>query len=151
MRFQQREYTCGPAAIVNAARALGVRVAERRVAKLASTAKNHETDDWQMLEAIRGVGLIAEPLLAESRSAAWAFVKSSLSSGRPVIVCIDSYSHWTTLIGVCGDRVLMADPIRTDTNKKENGIISLGRLELLRRWMHKSKGEHYGIAVGRKR
>lgn len=151
MRYQKRPYTCGPSAIVNAARALGIRVAERRVAKLAGSAKHHETDDWQMLEAIRGIGLIAEPISAENRSAAWAFVKANVNSGRPTILAIDNWSHWVAVIGVCGDRVIIADGTNTSRNHQENGILSLGRLELLRRWMHKGNGEHYGIAIGRKR
>lgn len=104
-----------------------------------------------MLEAIRAVGLTAEPLLSDSRTAAWAFVRSSLSSGHALVVCVDSYSHWVAIIGLCGDRVLVADPARTQSNKQENGIHSLGRNDLLRRWMNKSRGEYYGIAIGRKK
>lgn len=128
-----------------------MRVAERRVRKLAGTTKKDGTDDWQMLEAIRALGLTAEPLLSESRSAAWAFVRSSLSSGRAVAICVDDYEHWVTIIGLVGDRVIVADPVRTKQNKQENGIHSMTRTDLLRRWLNKKRGEHYAIAVGRKR
>lgn len=109
------------------------------------------TDDWQMLEAIRGLGLVAEALLAENRSAAWAFIRSSLSSGRAVVICIDNYQHWVAAIGVCGEQVIVADPSGSQRNMHENGVHSLGRVELLRRWQHRNRGEHYGIALGRKR
>lgn len=152
MRYQQLEWSCGPAAIVNAGRALGIRISERRARKLAGGWKGcrNGTDDWQMLDAIRQLELIAEPLLTEDKTAAWALIRSSVISGRPVIICIDNWHHWTTVVGVVGDRVLVVDPTFARSNQRENGVYSLTKSELLRRWKHRHLGQWYGIAVGRK-
>ena len=151
VRYQELEWSCGPSAIVNAARALGKRIAERRVRKLAGCKRDEGTDDWQMLDAIRALELVAEPLLTEDRTAAWALIRSSVLAGRPVVICIDNWQHWTTVIGVVGDRVLLVDPTFAKGNQQENGVHSLNKTELLRRWKHRHLGQWYGIAIGRKR
>lgn len=150
MRFQRKFWTCGPAAVVNAARALGLRIAESRIASIAGTNEKDGTDDGPLIEGIRGVGLTAKSLNTEDRGAAWAFVRSSVNDGHPVILCVDDYQHWITVIGVIGDRVIIADSTNTEKNRKENGIHSLSRSDLLKRWKNKKLLEFFAIAVGRK-
>lgn len=151
MRYQQLSWSCGPGAIVCAARAVGLRLAERRVRRACGSTRKDGTDDFQMVEGIRSVGMTAEELLSGDRRAAWAFVRSSVAGGKSVVVCVDGWKHWAAVVGTIGDRALLADPTYTVRNRRENGVHSLSRSELLRRWCHsKEPGKFYGIAIGRK-
>lgn len=149
MRYQARQWSCGPAAIVNAARALGIRVAEGRVRALAGTTEDG-TDEDELIAAIRGISLKATPHHSADQSAAWAFVRANVLDGRPCVICIDQWRHWVTVIGIVGDRIILCDPIDTKKNASENGIYSLSRPDLLRRWRHPSDEEpFYAIAISK--
>lgn len=149
MRYQQRAWSCGPAALVNAARAIGVRISEGRARKLAGTTEDG-TDETELIQAVRAVGLTATPHHSKDQPAAWAFVRSNVLEGRPCLICIDQWTHWVTVVGIVGDRVLVADPANTVKNKGENGILSLSRTDLDRRWRCPNEQEpFYAIAVGK--
>lgn len=144
-----RSWSCGPAAVVNAARSMGVRVAEGRVRKLAGTTEDG-TDEDELISAIRGIRLTATPHHSSDRATAWAFVRANVLDGRPVVLCIDQWTHWVTIVGIVGDRVLLVDPANTKKNAAENGIHSLSRTDLYKRWKCPNEAEpFYAIAVGK--
>lgn len=150
MRFQQLSWSCGPAAVVNAARAVGKRIAESRVRKLSGTTKRDGTDEHGLITGIRGAGLTATPHWSTIDTTAWAFVRSNVLDGRPCLLCIDNWGHWVTAIGLVGDHVLIADPTSATINQNENGIHSFARRQLIKRWKHRLEEEpFYAIAVGR--
>lgn len=149
MRYQARGWSCGPAAVVNAARAMGSRISEGRIRALAGTTEDG-TDEDELIAAIRGVSLKATPHHSADQSAAWAFVRANVLDGRPTVLCIDQWHHWVTIVGIVGDRVLLVDPNDTKKNMAENGIYSMSRHDLFRRWRHPSDEEpFYAIAVGK--
>jgi ABC-type bacteriocin/lantibiotic exporter with double-glycine peptidase domain len=149
VRYQQRAWSCGPAALVNAARAIGVRIAEGRVRALAGTTEDG-TDEDELIAATRGIGLKATPHHSADQNAAWAFVRANVLDGRPCVLCIDQWRHWVTVIGIVGDRVLLCDPNDTKKNHGENGLYSMSRNDLFRRWRCPNEEEpFYAIAVGK--
>lgn len=149
MRYQARAWSCGPAAVVNACRALGFRVAEGRIRALAGTTQDG-TDESEMISAVRSLGLTATEHRGADQAAAWAFVRANVLDGHPVVVCIDQWQHWVTVVGICGDRVLLVDPANTKKNEAENGIHSLTRPDLLRRWRCRNEAEpFYAISIGK--
>lgn len=149
MRYQQRSWSCGPAALVNAARAIGVRVSEGRLRKLAGTTEDG-TDEHELITAARGIGLTATPHHSADQATAWAFVRANVLDGRPCLICIDQWSHWVAVVGIVGDRILLADPANTKKNMAENGTHSLSRKDLDRRWRCPAESEpFYAIAVGK--
>ncbi len=144
-----RSWSCGPAALVNAARTIGVRVAEGRARALAGTTEDG-TDEHELILAARGIGLTATPHHSKDQAAAWAFIRANVMDGRPCLICIDQWTHWVTIVGIVGDRVLLADPANTKKNQSENGLHSLSRTDLLRRWRCPNELEpFYAIAVGK--
>jgi len=150
MRYQQLGWSCGPAAAVNAARTLGKKISEARFRKLAGTTKEFGTDEIGLIESLRGLSLTATAHWSGDKNAAWAFVRSNVMDGHPCLLCIDNWGHWVTVIGIVGDRVIVVDPTSALSNQKENGIHSLSRKELLKRWRHKMEQEpFYAIAVGK--
>lgn len=144
-----RSWSCGPAALVNAARAIGVRVAEGRLRKLAGTTVDG-TDDVQLIAAARAINLTATPHHSADKAAAWAFIRANVLDGRPCLICIDQWTHWVSIIGIVGDRVILSDSSNTKKNTSENGIYSLSRTDLYKRWRCPNEREaFYAIAVGK--
>ena len=149
MRLQQKDWSCGPAALVNAVQALGKHVSERRVRKLAGTTEGG-TDEHGLMAAARSLGFSASPSSSADAAAAWALVRSNVLGGRPSILCIDGWGHWVTAVGIVGERVIVFDPTETVRNVQENGTHSFSRRELLRRWRHRTEEEpFYAVAIGR--
>jgi len=126
-----------------------MRVSERSVRSLCGT--THEgTDDEQMISAIRALGLTATAHHSSDVAAAWAFVRSNAMEGRPSLICIDQWRHWVSLIGVVGGLVILVDPVDTKSNRAENGIHTLSRPRLVRRWRCRNEDEpFYAIAMGK--
>ena len=145
MRLQQCKSSCGPASIVNGAQVLGVRVAEATVRKLAGTTREDGTDSHQMIEAIRGVGLTASEYTTESRNHAWRWLHGTILQGSVPILCVDSWGHWVTCIGMLGDVVIIFDPTHTVRNKREYGVHALPKDKLMRRWQHAKKSKETPI------
>ncbi len=124
-------------------------MAERTVRSLCGPVLNG-TDDAQMISAIRGLGLTATPHSSSDTAAAWAFVRSNVMEGRPSLVCIDQWRHWVTVIGAVGSLVIIADSNNTKANMAENGIHTLSRPRLVRRWRHRDEQmPFYAIAIGK--
>lgn len=150
MRYQDLDFSCGPAALVNAIRVFGRRVAERRVRALAGCSEDG-TDEFELIEATRSLGYTATSHWSADQSAAWAFVRSNAMDGKPCMLCMDSWGHWVTIVGIIGDHVLLVDSTDTKKNRSENGIYPLSRRDLLKRWRCPREDEpFYAIAVGRK-
>lgn len=150
MRYQAEGWSCGPASIVNACRALGRRVAERTVRSLCGSTPELGTDDHQMIAGVRGLGLTATPYLGADAASAWAFVRSNAMEGRPSLICIDQWRHWVAVVGIVGNSVIVIDPINTLSNKAENGIHTMSRTRLVRRWRCRDQEQSfYAIAVGK--
>lgn len=149
MRYQATEWSCGPAAVVNACQALGVRASESRVRRLAESDPTG-TDEAQLIRAIRGLGLKATSWGGMDGPAAWAFVRSNVAEGRPCLVCIDQWRHWVAVVASVGSRVIVADSNRTKRNLAENGVHSLSRPGLIRRWRCRNEQEaFYAIAISK--
>lgn len=149
VRYQEHPWSCGPSALVNAARALGKRISEKRVRSLAGCTEAG-TDESGLIHAARGLGLTATPHHSADSATAWAFVRSNVLEGRPCLICVDSWGHWVTVVGIVGDRVIVADPANTKVNKAENGVELFTRPQLLKRWRCPNEAEpFYALAVGR--
>jgi ABC-type bacteriocin/lantibiotic exporter with double-glycine peptidase domain len=146
MRFQRDAYSCGIFAIMNALRAVGVKVSEKRVRAHSATTEEHGTNEHGVLNALERIGFKSEEIRATGKNEAWKKLSESLESGRPVILSVDSDRHWVAAVGLCGDFVVVFDSQRTQKVKDENGSIVYGKKNLLRRWS--CKGDRFfGISV----
>lgn len=134
---------------MNALRCFGRRVAERRVRKSVGTTEDGTTEVG-ICGGLRELGFTANPFETTDTQAAWGWIIEGLRTGKPVIVCVDNWQHWVTVIGQVGDRVIVCDPANTKKNEEENGIASMSKKDFLRRWKFWKEGYYYGIAVGRK-
>lgn len=154
IRYQQNDYYCGPAALQNALKVLRRHVTQDRIAELAGTTEDEGTDEEGLTRAAVALGFGVDPIEASKPMKAWGHLGYSLFvGGRPVILCVDRWSHWVTAIGICGSHVLLAEPGNYGWAKKENGILVVNRDRFLRRWVaarkvRKRGPAYYGLAVG---
>lgn len=122
MRMQSTQNNCGPASLANAFRAIGRdNVTEDKVVVLmrkhapASDAPEQDGAGVRPLQAAAGsLGYSLVPFKFEHPGMAWAFVRHTLSEGKPSLLCIDDNSHWVTAIGLVGDAILVADPAHAE-------------------------------------
>ena len=106
---QPNEWTCGPFALKHALLALGRMV---DVKQLATTAKTHwwsGTDEIQLARAAREFEC---DLVLERRSddeQARKLLVSYLREGTPVLLCVDEWTHWITVVRAEGARFVVVD------------------------------------------
>lgn len=149
MNFQLPGGVCGPAAIVNTLRCFGVRVSQRKVKKLAGTDANG-TDEFGMITALSELGFYGTEYLSKVKTEALTWLTHALGSG-PVIICVDGWGHWVTVIGKSADRFIVVDSSNTIYNKRENGVHVYTGRDLIKRWYNKREGSLYAIAVAKRR
>lgn len=145
MRYQEFKAGCGAGAILNALLALGEHQFQEVVHALAEG-----TSDGIAPASIRncldelGYGT-AELKFAASPPALRA-LRRSVRKCAPVIVCVDDWEHWVTVIGALGERFLVADPADNEL------VVSLSTAQFLKRWLKsgKRKAPYYGISVYRR-
>lgn len=154
MQYQRSEFGCGPAAITNAAKAIGVVVRQSRVSKAGGT-KVDGTGEEGILQAVRYIGLSCRPYESNDRNSAWEWLHGALIQGRPVLLCLDSWSHWACVIGLLGvEKVILIDSTRSIRNKRQNGVHVLSKSAIMLRWWNARRwadGEKrlYAICVGK--
>jgi ABC-type bacteriocin/lantibiotic exporter with double-glycine peptidase domain len=154
VQFQRNGSYCGPASVQNVAAALGRRHSQQAVAALAGTTDAEGTSEEGVLRALVALGYHPDEFTADSEAAAFGWLWNSLTLGRPVILCTERWLHWVAAVGVCGQRVVISDPANYPYNLKRNGVFTLPRGKLLKRWyaarrVRRPDPPYYGIAVAR--
>lgn len=153
-RYQQKPAWCGPASIQNALRALGIRVGQQRIAKLAGTCLDDGTDENGIIKAVEDLGYVASPFSTNHKQDASNWLLDQSRKGNPCIICVDNWGHWVAVAGHCGDRVWLFDSTREAFNQMENGAHCLATNTVVRRWrasrrMAEREPKWYGIALSK--
>lgn len=151
MRYQETSFSCGAAAVLNAARCLGKRIPERSIRAIADTTPDG-TDDSGIIKALTVLGLEGWTFEENHASCAVEKITNNLHStvGLPTIICTMNLQHWVVVIATTDnqDRFVVVDSSRTKKNMKENGVQVLSKKELIKTWQTRS-GKFFGIVVRR--
>ncbi len=150
MRFQSGPGFCGPAAIVNAFRCLGRKLAEAPIGAACGCTRDEGAPPDKLVEAIRGFGFGATKFETADRKAAWGWLTETLRSGKPVILLVMNFGHYVTASGVLGNRINIVDSTNVKRNKAENGTHVLSKREFMKRWYSTTGGVYFGIAISLK-
>ncbi|HEY5928093.1 MAG TPA: hypothetical protein VIV11_40680, partial [Kofleriaceae bacterium] len=124
---QPNEWTCGPFALKHALLALGRMV---DVKQLASTARTHwwsGTDEIQLARAAREFEC---DLVLERRrdpEQARKLLVTYLREQTPVLLCVDEWTHWITVLRAEGPRFVIVD-------SNDDPLLSLRTWPQLRTW-----------------
>jgi len=141
---QERAWSCGPGALVNALAILGLDISEREVRAMADTSFVDGTDEHGLLDAIESLGFTAEVIWTSGRAGAWSRLVSHLQMGHPALLCVDQWDHWVAITGTDdGETVMMIDPAEEPPHEE---VISFA--DLMRRWRFPDEDRpYYAIVV----
>lgn len=139
MRYQNSPFTCGAVALANALEACGTNVSQDKIARLAGTNSNGTTEKG-IIKACQALYHYPYPFQLRKLNEALDKVDFFLYSNSPVIVCVEKWTHWVTVIGKLGDQYIVSD------GADENYIKYLSSDKLLEWWEYPYK-RFYGIGI----
>lgn len=138
-RPQWSSSTCGPAALRCALLCYGDKVDGRKLARLAGTTSDG-TCEHGLIAAAEIFGLKVRQEIIRNEATCALRVKEHLHDGKPILVCVDHWEHWTALVphgryGSTQRHVWLADPARDGE-------------EVVRRytWRQFLRRAHWGLA-----
>lgn len=139
MRMQSTEASCGPTAMVNALRALGLKRETEECEKLCRCSATMGTSTPNLMAALRSIpGLDVNRIYERKPTSALWHLNGCLSLGRPVILCVDASSHWVAAVGQLGVGTLGTRYAVADSADMEL-VLFYDFKELMDRW----KGPNY--------
>jgi hypothetical protein len=115
VRGQDSQANCGPYALMNALRAIGIMRTREELEVLCGTTMTDGTPPRKILRAVSKIeGCYPVKLREKRRDIALLRLRGALDQGRPVVlVWHDSEGnpggHWVAAVGMLGDRYLIAD------------------------------------------
>mgnify|MGYP001436808540 CR=1 FL=1 len=150
---QPDRYSCGAASVCNALIALGETPDYENVKTLAGTTYRDGTIGCGIRRALEKLGFRGTNYRSKSGDNAWKFILRHCSQS-PIILSVDKFrrsggrwgqSHWVTIVGIIGDRVIVADSGSGDGTALS---IVYDKNQLLERWASIT-GSYHGIRVSR--
>src|SRR5512133_1355979 len=128
-RQQDKDYSCGAAALRYALTFLGRSVAEKDLRR-ASQTTFWGTDEGGIVKAARHHGCEAVIRNYRHFPAAFRSLIRYVQNGQPCILCVDDWMHWVAVAGANRDGVALFDP-------KALAVAALiTPVALRRRWAH---------------
>lgn len=151
MKLQERGYSCGPAALRAALYVLGHNLTETSLRRKSGTTPDG-TDEKGIKRAVAYYGHGSREYNSESMKKSWAWLKSTVGRGKPVLLCVDGWNHWVAVVGKLGGKLLIFDPDSSPgRRKKYSGLEILNEQELGNRWRYTDdetgRSSYYAIAV----
>lgn len=110
MRFQQRTYWCGLAALQNALECLGIDKTQGQLNKLVHCDIDDGTPEEEIMRGILACGAAYWEIKETDSIQAFGCLHKALDEFGPVITCVDEWDHWVTVIGRCGPKYIVFDP-----------------------------------------
>lgn len=144
MKYQELNYSCGPASIVNALRSLGIKKTEKSIRKTSNTNPKNGTSEEDMIRVLTDLGFRIRKHEQGQFVKAWKWLHNKLKSGSPVIISVRNWQHYVAAVGIIGDRIIIADSAGPNA---ENGILILDKAQLKKFWYHKREKLYTGLAI----
>lgn len=145
MRLQSRKSSCGPAALKNALESIGIERTEDELG-LLSRQTTEGTSQAGLERAIETIGkgdsdkLTSTRIYEQRREVAGWALSAAVRAGHPVILIVDNLEHWVSVVGMLGERFIMADSASNEL------VEYYGLEEVLDRWAC-DNGRFYGIVI----
>ncbi|RMH38167.1 MAG: hypothetical protein D6689_19965 [Deltaproteobacteria bacterium] len=106
---QPNDWSCGPFALKHALVALGRMVDENDIARRAKTHWWSGTDEIGLARAARAYGAELELFRRRSAERARRDLIAALRERLPVLLCVDGWGHWITVLGCARDQFVIVD------------------------------------------
>jgi hypothetical protein len=124
---QPNEWSCGPFALKHALLAVGRVVDVGRIAETARTRWWSGTNEIQLTRAARAEGCDLLHDSAREEDAAHRMLLAQLRERTPVLLCVEEWSHWVTVLRAEGGRFVVVD-------STDEPLFSLRTWPQLRMW-----------------
>lgn len=148
MIFQSTNYTCGPAAVVNACRVLGYPATEKQATLWCRTTPKSGTDQAGIVSGLWRAGLTGVPFETKDEYHASQRLEDR---NLPLIICVNGWDHWVTVIGHTADdlglRSIVIDSANTIKNRRTNGVHVYAWEDLKKIWGHGRRKKYAGVSV----
>jgi len=143
VRLQSSAANCGPTALTNAACAMGKRLSLEECEKICRTTA---TDGTSPRKLKNGAGRLGFEDIIEFRDGAEDIallrLRDFVGNGSAVLITVDADTHWVAVVGLIGDRFLVADSADNEL------VLSYSAGEMLQRWRNpESKKCYYGMVI----
>lgn len=151
MQLQEKDYSCGPAALRAALYRYGKKHTEKVIRRWAQTTPDG-TDEEGLMRAIAHYKLRYKVIETYSVRDALNKLKYYMSRGIPLLLSVDNESHWFAAVGAMGKDIMVFDPEPSwkGCRPKYSGVRYFDPTTLASRWMAttgESAGVYYAIAV----
>lgn len=152
MLFQERKYSCGPAALRAALYVMGRVVRESTIRRLADTT-TEGTDEYGLFKAIRHYGYTWKEYSDKSPTRAWNRIKRNLNKGMSSLLCISSteeLDHWVAAVGLNGGNVMIFDPENpASKSRKYSGLKVVDIDDFYSKWAYtkNNTSRYYSIVL----
>lgn len=132
---QPNIWQCGPFALKHALAMLGVLKDEREISKLAGSHWWNGTDEIQLGRAARKFDTDLLMIRRHDQAQARAELNRYLRRGIPVLLCVDEWSHWLTVVNVEQGKYILLD-------SREKKVVTIANWAALRRmWVYHEDDE----------
>lgn len=128
MRMQSSEANCGSTALHNALAAIGTRRSLDECEILCGVKAESGTNPFALIEAIATIRKINPVVLKENDSANIYNLDYHVRRGRSAILLVDDNDHYVAVVGLIGDRILVADSAKNEL------VLSYTEQQLIKRW-----------------
>lgn len=148
MRLQSGPGFCGPAAVANVLRALGIKATETQVAVHTGTTAGAGTTENGLKQALERFGCAYEELDERKYATAEARLVEHLAIG-PALLLAEAGDHWVAVIGAGYGRIVVFDSQLYAFNRKEQGVHVIQTGNSLRRYWLPCESKRYAILVSK--
>lgn len=134
LRPQQKNWSCGAAAVRNMCILLGEDPGESRMRDACSTTE-HGTDEHGLIKGLLAMGhygYVYDTISERGMSQ----LRSHLMTRGPAFLCVDDHDHWVLALGVLSRGFVVFDPANGSTTMWDTRM-------MLRRWRYEGDGRPY--------
>ena len=134
MKLQRYNHPwCGPTALQNALRGLGLFINQYELVHLCDT-DDDGTDEKGLQQAIERLPVEASEISSFNPWEAIATLDQGLRCGKAAVICVDNFDHWVAVIGRLGSRYIVIDSTNEEWNTREQGCWSVSVQDLVQKW-----------------
>ncbi|HEY6952161.1 MAG TPA: hypothetical protein VI758_07115 [Bacteroidota bacterium] len=133
---QPNLWQCGPFALKHALITLGIFAEEGTITRIAATRSKYGTDDIQLRRAAKHFGCALPMIRRHDPEAARRELVAYLRRGIPILLCIDDWNHWVTVVKSENERFILLD-------SRDKAVLTIvSWKELKKRWIHNERDEY---------
>ncbi len=132
---QPNLWQCGPFALKHALISLGIFADEGAITHLAATRYKYGTDDIQLMRAARHFDCDVPMIRRHDPDVARVELIKYLRRGIPVLLCINDWNHWVTVVKSQNGRFILLD-------SREKAVLTIvSWAALMACWVHHERDQ----------